>query len=114
MKPEVHIPLDELKAAICAMIDHYKIEMNTEVLTINQANDWYWSTGIAGALVDGPDQPQLTIGDAGFDWECIKSMMKNHDEPVAIMLMKVPPLLQLMVREITSSLPKDANAPAAG
>ena|SRR5580698_3860451 len=90
----------DLKKSIDVIFNHIIDDMKVDKLPIKDNQDFYWEVP-SNKLYEVKDaQPQLDIGRLGDDWQFLRSISKDREQAVALMLIHVAPLLRYVGEEI--------------
>jgi hypothetical protein len=92
------IPIEELKARICALLDHVK---SVHGETIQLGEDYYWDVS-AEQLYRVTEEaiPPKEIGSLYEDWEFLSDLKDADYSGPALMLKKAAPLLRYIGEKV--------------
>jgi hypothetical protein len=88
------LDIRQLKTAIDAIFEHIVSDLEIERLPVEDDADYYWEVPWDKLYAVKESSPDLDVGRLADDLEFLKSVSRNKDQAVALMLIHVAPLLR--------------------
>lgn len=107
------INIVELEQVITKLLAHIKEHVGDN-LEVNQ--DYYWDVPLSSLynmdLSEEEVGKKIGIGSLHDDWESVAALLKDDEEPLALLLLKVVPVLCCLAENVQEGRPKakDPNA----
>lgn len=109
------INIVELEQAITKLLAHAKEQAGGDSVEVEQ--DCYWDVPLSSLynmeLSEEDISKQIGIGSLRDDWKSTVALLKNDAEPVALLLLKVAPLLCCLAENVQEGRPKATNPNAS-
>ena len=88
----MEIDLKKLRMVVNRLFDHVIDTRNTGRVTLDKVHYWDLSSQ---SLYDMDIKPtEFDVGSLSDDWEFLKSLLNENEQPVAIQLTEVAPLIR--------------------
>lgn len=94
----VEIKLSELRTVVNRILDHIEHELGHASVKLD--HDDYWDVASEEKYVFTKSPENFEHGQLQDDWEFLRSILRDKDQAVALMLVHAAPLLRCIGEEI--------------
>ena len=94
------INLQMLKQITNTILDHVIDDLKMDVVSLDDAQDFYWNVPESQLYAVKLDQPQLDIGRLSDDWDFLSEIKGDKEQAAAIMLVHLAPILRYIGEKV--------------
>ena len=98
MAYELKIDVAELRTVINRILDHIEYDLGKREVILKQ--DAYWDVPDDVRYNFTSDPSGYAVGQLSDDWDFLKSILKDKDQAVSLMLIHVAPILLCLGEEV--------------